>query len=177
MIEHIPELIGTGVDSLKIEGRMKGINYVASTVSIYRKAIDLYCSDPENYRFYPVLSEELKKISHRGYTTGFFFGGLDKGSQNYISSEYIRDYDFVGVVKEKKDDGKVLVQVRNKVMKDDRLEVFTKELPPKEFVLDFLTDTNGEDIEYAQPLEEVYMRFGFDVQQNDLIRRERKLKA
>ncbi len=174
MIEHIPELVKSGVHSLKIEGRMKGINYVASTVAIYRKAIDEYCADPEGYRFDPSWLEELKKISHRGYTTGFFFGGLDKGAQNYASSAYVRNYDFVGVVKSPRDDGTVLVQARNKMVRGDKLEVFTKELPPKEFTLDFLQNTMGEDVDCAQPLQKVFMKFGFEVSENDLIRRERE---
>jgi len=174
MIEHIPELIEAGVDSLKIEGRMKGINYVASVVSIYRQAIDRYFDNPEKYKFDPEWLEELKKVSHRGYTKGFFFGDLDKSAQNYASSAYIRTYDFVGVVKEKLDDGRVHVQVRNKIVKGDELEVFTKELPPKKFTLDYLESKTGADIDHAQPLQEVYMKFGFDVAENDLIRRERE---
>jgi putative protease len=173
MIEHIPKLIESGVDSLKIEGRMKGINYVASTVLLYRKAIDAYYNDPENYNFDPMWLDELKKISHRGYTTGFFFGELDKNAQNYASSAYVRNYDFVGVVKENLDDGRVLIQVRNKILKNDKLEVFTKDLPPKEIVLDFLQNSDGEDIEHGQPLQEVYMRFDFEVNENDLLRREK----
>ncbi|MFC1855017.1 U32 family peptidase [Thermodesulfobacteriota bacterium] len=172
MIEHIPELIGAGVDSLKIEGRMKGINYVASAVLMYRKAIDAYLQDPGKYEYNPMWLEELKKISHRGYTKGFFFGDLDKSAQNYSSSSYIRSYDFVGIVKGETVDGMTHVQARNKIIKGDRLEVYTKELPPKEFVLDFLQNTDGEDVEFAQPLSEVYMKFDFEVNENDLIRRE-----
>ncbi len=173
MIEHIPELVESGVDSLKIEGRMKGINYVASTVSIYRKAIDAYCDDPAGYTFDPAWQDELMKVSHRGYTTGFFLGSLGKESQNYASSAYIRSYDFVGVVKEVQDDGGAIVQARNKLVVGDRLEVFTTEMPPKQFTLHSMKNNNGVDVDIAQPLDIIYITFGFDVRQNDLIRRKK----
>lgn len=73
LIEHIPEVVETGVDSLKIEGRMKSLHYVATVTAVYRQAIDSYFKDPISYQFKPEWLEELKKVSHRDYTTGFFF--------------------------------------------------------------------------------------------------------
>ena len=97
MIEHIPELIGSGVKSLKIEGRVKSEYYVATIVAAYRKAIDKYYENPAGYEFDPVWLEEVKKVSHRDYYTGFFFGIPDTGAQIYGSSSYIREYDIVGI--------------------------------------------------------------------------------
>jgi len=71
LIEHLPEVIATGVDALKIEGRMKGIHYVAGVTRVYRSALDAYRQDPEGFRFRPEWLEELKRLSHRDYTTGF----------------------------------------------------------------------------------------------------------
>ena len=100
LIEHIPEVIGTGVNSLKIEGRMKSLHYVATVTSVYRKALDSYYQDPENYRFREEWLKELHKISNRDYTTGFFFNRPGPEAHNYGTSSYQRDYDFMGVVRD-----------------------------------------------------------------------------
>ena len=97
-IEHIPELVESGIASLKIEGRVKTAFYVATVVGAYRREIDRYCEDPENYVFNPAELEELCKVSHRPYTTGFYFGRPDSDAQVYETSSYIRDYELVGIV-------------------------------------------------------------------------------
>ena len=99
LVEHVPEVINTGVDSLKIEGRMKGMHYVSCVVSTYRKAIDSYYEDPENYEFKEKWLDDLRKVSHRGYTKGFFLHPPTEEDQNYESSAYKRTYDFMGVVR------------------------------------------------------------------------------
>ncbi len=98
MIEHIPELVESGLTSFKIEGRVKSEYYVATVVKAYREAVDAYFADPEHYTVQPRWLEELKKVSHRDYTTGFYFGRPGGDGQNYASSSYIREYDMVGVV-------------------------------------------------------------------------------
>lgn len=100
MIRHIPELIKSGVASLKIEGRVKTSYYVATVVGAYRREIDRYFADPDNYVFNEDEYIELCKVSHRPYSTGFYFGKPDEDSQVYTSSSYIRDYDLVGIVEE-----------------------------------------------------------------------------
>ncbi|MDP4133103.1 MAG: U32 family peptidase [Bacillota bacterium] len=92
MIEHIPELIESGITSLKIEGRIKTAYYVATVVKAYREAIDSYLSDRENYVYDPDLKTELEKVSHRMYDTGFFFG---RPGEVYATNSYIRNYDVV----------------------------------------------------------------------------------
>lgn len=100
MIEHIPELVEAGVNSFKIEGRMKSVHYVATVVKVYREAIDAWAEDPENWVFRQEWLEELGKASHRTFSTGFFFGKPGSEDQNYADSGYIRTHDFVGKILE-----------------------------------------------------------------------------
>lgn len=125
MIGHLPELIDSGLDSIKIEGRMKSIFYTAVVTSVYRKAIDAYYKDPENYRSDPAWLAELQKVSHREFTTGFYFSKTGKSDQNYKTSSYIREYSFTGLVKEYDAETKMaLVEQRNKMCKGEEIEVF-----------------------------------------------------
>lgn len=100
LIEHIPEIINTGVSSLKIEGRMKSLHYVSTVTSVYRKALDEYYKEPENYRFKDEWLEELRKVSHRDYIKGFFLSPPGTEEHNYDSSAYQREYDFMGVIRD-----------------------------------------------------------------------------
>ena len=125
MIEHIPDLIKSGISSLKIEGRMKTVYYVAATVRAYRIAIDSYYRDPENYRFDESLLSEVGKVSHREFTTGFFYGDPGSSAQNYSSSNYIKTYSFTGkVISYDECDGFATVEQRNKMVEGDTIEVF-----------------------------------------------------
>jgi len=124
MIEHIPELLSSGVSSLKIEGRMKSSYYVATVVKTYREAIDEYYNDPKKYVFNPLWLEEILKASHREYTTGFYFKNPESGGQVYNSAAYIREYDFIGIVQEyDKKTGIATVEQRNKMFVGDEIEV------------------------------------------------------
>ena len=125
MIEHIPDLIESGISSLKIEGRMKTVYYVAATVRAYRLAIDSYYRDPENYRFDESLLSEVGKVSHREFTTGFFYGEPGSSAQNYSSSNYIKTYSFTGkVISYDEKTGFAEVEQRNKMVVGDNIEVF-----------------------------------------------------
>ena len=99
-IKHIPELVKSGISSFKIEGRVKTPYYVATVIGAYRREIDRYFADPENYTFNESEFDELCKVSHRPYTTGFYFSKPDQSGQVYTSSSYIRDYDLIAVVEE-----------------------------------------------------------------------------
>ena len=140
MIEHIPELVNSGIMSAKIEGRMKSIFYVATIVHAYRKAIDAYFADPENYRFNEEWMSELKKVSHREFTTGFYFHQPTNKDQNYQTSAYTREYSFVGLVKDyDAETGFALVEQRNKMTSGEEIEIF------------------GPDMDYyAQNISEMY---------------------
>lgn len=125
MVEHIPELIESGLCSLKIEGRMKSSFYCATVISVYRKAIDEYYKDPKNYSFNPEWMTELKKVSHREFTTGFYFDKPTNKDQNYQTSAYTRDYTFTGLVKSYDEKtGYAIVEQRNKMRIGEEIEVF-----------------------------------------------------
>lgn len=150
MIEHIPELIASGVLSLKIEGRVKSEYYVATVVAAYRKAIDAYYADPAAYEFNPEWLSEVKKVSHRDYYTGFFFGIPDTGAQIYGSSSYIREYDIIGIVLDY-DEKTCLAKVtqRNRFFLGDEIEIIQ---PGKDFTtqkVQVLKNEDMEDIEVA----------------------------
>lgn len=125
MIEHIPDLVEAGISSLKIEGRMKSVFYVASVVGAYRRALDAYEKDPKNYVFNPSWRKDLSRASHRQFTTGFFYHKPDNEDQNYRSSDYMRECTFTGVVRSyDPETGKALVEQRNKMKQGDTLEIF-----------------------------------------------------
>lgn len=132
LIGHIPELVNSGVDSIKIEGRMKSTHYVAAITKIYRKAIDRYVDDPDNYVLDPEWLEEIEKVSHRRYSTGFFLG--DKGEEILEYARYEKTHDFVGLVYGyDKLRNLVLVEVRNRLSISEPLEI----LSPDNLVKDY----------------------------------------
>lgn len=125
MIEHIPDLVRAGLSSCKIEGRMKSVFYVATIVGAYRRAIDAYYQDPDGYTFNPEWLNELKKVSHREFTTGFYYNKPTNKDQNYQTSAYTRNYTFVGLVKSyDAEKGIAVVEQRNKMNLGDEIEVF-----------------------------------------------------
>ncbi|MBR2619735.1 MAG: U32 family peptidase C-terminal domain-containing protein, partial [Firmicutes bacterium] len=150
MLEHIPDIIEAGISSAKIEGRMKSVFYVATIVSAYRRAIDAYYADPENYEFDPAWMTELKKVSRREFTTGFYYDKPTNEDQNYQTSAYTRDYSFIGMVKSYDPETKMaVVEQRNKMVVGDEIEVFG---PDRDFFtqkLEVLLNEEGEPIESA----------------------------
>lgn len=130
MIEHIPQIVESGIMSAKIEGRMKSAFYAATVISAYRKAIDAYFDDPDNYVFKPEWMSELKKVSHREFTTGFYFNKPTNHDQNYQTSAYTRDYTFTGIVRDyDRETGLALVEQRNKMVIGDVIEIFGPDMP------------------------------------------------
>lgn len=128
MINHIPDLIRSGVNSFKIEGRMKNEFYVASVVKAYREAIDSYFEDPNNYEFKQEWGDLVTKISHRPYHTGFFYGIM--GEQSYENSSYIRDYEIVGIVQDYNEETKeATILQKNRVFEGDEVEVLRAKTP------------------------------------------------
>lgn len=174
MIEHIPELIESGIFSLKIEGRMKSSFYVATVVSAYRKAIDAYMSDPENYRYDPEWLAELSKASHREYTTGFYFNKTTGEDQIYNTSSYIRDYDFVGMVLEyDREAGIAKIEQRNRMIVGDEIEVV---VPGKDYfvqTIEAMKNDEGESIRTAPHAQMiVYMPVKQEVVPFTILRRK-----
>lgn len=146
MVEHVPELIEAGIDSFKIEGRVKNELYVATVVKSYRRAIDAYCADPENYKFDESIAKELEKVSHREYTPGFYYGKPDGNQQLYTSNTYIQDYTIVGVVLDYDEKtGEAIIEQRNRFFKGDEIEVITPSGDDFTFTVDKMC--NDKDIE------------------------------
>jgi len=156
MIEHIPELIEAGIQSVKIEGRMKSVFYVATVVGAYRRAIDAYYEDPATYQFNDIWLTELKKVSHREFTTGFYFDKPTNKDQNYQTSAYTRAYTFIGIVKHYDDETHMaVVEQRNKMNIGDEIEAFG---PYKDYFtqkLAIMLDETGETITSAPHAQQI----------------------
>ena len=169
MIEHIPELVQSGIDSFKIEGRMKSSFYVATVVKAYREAIDAYFKDPENYTFKERWMDYLKKASHRAYFTGFYFN--DPNKQLHESSSYIRTCDIVGIVKEFNEETmEAIVEQRNKVLDGDELEVLRPEGPIFKINIVNMRDKNDKKIE-SVPSAQMIFKVNTDksLKENDIL--------
>ncbi|MFH2066309.1 MAG: U32 family peptidase [Pseudomonadota bacterium] len=174
MIEHIPSMIQAGITSLKIEGRMKTINYLASAVKVYREAIDSYCSDPENYHVKPEWMEQLVAVSHRDYCTGFYFHDPDQVIPGYNDSNPIPGHLFMGKILEDTTQGLTLTQVRNKIFLKDSVEILTGQGPLQWDEIQEIIDLSGETVGFSQPGSIVKIRLTNSYQKNDLIRKTGK---
>ncbi|WP_066507669.1 peptidase U32 family protein [Abyssisolibacter fermentans] len=176
MIDSIPQMIESGVTSLKIEGRMKSVYYVAAVVRAYRMVIDEYYRDKDNYKFNDKWLNELKKVSHRDFTKGFFFGKPTGEDQLYTSSSYIRNYDFVGLVLDYDEETNIAtVEQRNRVIVGDKVEIFG---PNKECFtqkIEKLWNKNDKEIDSAPHAQQIYkLRVAKPVCKYDIIRKPRE---
>ena len=150
MLEHIPEIIKSGITSLKLEGRVKTAYYVATIVKAYREEIDRYLADPENYVFDKSQLDEVRKVSHRPYSTGFYYGKPNEESQVYTSSSYIRNYDLLGIVTDYDSETKIAtISQRNKFSLGDEIEIMQPGKPFFTQVVTHMENDKGEAIESA----------------------------
>lgn len=150
LIEHLPELVKAGINSFKIEGRMKSVNYVAGVVKVYREALDAYLADPENYLFTPSWREEISKVSHRSYTTGFLFGSPGGAGQHYEGEIYKRSRAFVGLVKDYDSaSGMALVEQRNRFTVGDEVEILVPRGADFSQKITKIIDEDGNSVEAA----------------------------
>lgn len=157
LIEYLPQLISAGISSLKIEGRMKSVHYVASVVSVYRKAIDTYLADPTGYKVPKQWLTDLEKVSHRAYSTGFALGKTDGSSQVYGSSTYEQTYDFVGIVQGyDKNSHRVIVEQRNNVKAGITAEVLTPQGEEFPLVLQNMRNNDGNPIDVAPHAQMIF---------------------
>lgn len=156
MIEHIDKLADAGVMSLKIEGRAKSAYYVTVVTNAYRMAVDEYYKNPDNFRLPDYIRDEVYKVSHRKYCSGFFFGAPEE-SQYYENSGYIRNYDVVAVV-ESCENGIVYCTQRNKFFAGDTVELLAPSQKPVELMLEKLYDEENNEIETAN---HAMMKFSF----------------
>ncbi len=175
MIEYIPELVQSGIDSLKLEGRVKTEYYVATVVKTYREALDCYFENPETYRTDPKWLEELSKVSNRHYTTGFYLGKPDETAQVYETSAYVRNYDVVAVVTGYDEQtGDVLLEQRNRFFRGDDLEVVIPYHDALFFKAEDLRDGDGNPIDSAPHAQQTLrMNFGKELPPLSLLRKER----
>ncbi len=150
LLEEIPALIELGVESLKIEGRMKSVHYLATVTGVYRQALDNFQENPEEFIIKGQWKKELKKVSHRPYTKGFFAGNPGSKGQNYGDSSYIRNYQYLGQVKGfLPDPGLAIVKVKNKICQGDSVEFFGPGGDILKQKITTIIDKNGELIDEA----------------------------
>lgn len=147
MIEHIPELIEAGIDSFKIEGRVKSAFYNATITNAYRMAIDSYLENPDSWNPKGPWAEEVHKVSHREYFTGFYFG--EKPSEYHLDSMYIRDWDVAAMVLDCDAEGNARISVRNRFFAGDDLEILEPKKPTVAFKAE-MTDLEGQPLEVAR---------------------------
>lgn len=177
MLDGIPDLASAGVSSLKIEGRMKSAYYVATVVSAYRTALDHYLADPDNYQYDPAWFTELCKASHREFTHGFYYNKPSAEDQNYQSSDYIREYSFVGMVKGvEPETGFALVEQRNKFSIGDEIEIFGPGVPFTKEVITEMYNQEGEPVESApHPQQIIKLKLSTPVKENYILRMKKQL--
>ena len=174
MIEHIPELIEAGIDSFKIEGRMKTALYVATVARTYRLAIDDFLKDPELYKSrIPFYKSEISKCTYRQYTTGFFFGKPDENTQIYESNTYIKEYTYLGIVGDMNEEGLYNIEQRNKFSVGEQIEVMKPDGENIQVTVRRITDDKGKDMESCpHPKQQLYIDLGVKLDRYDILRRK-----
>lgn len=173
LLEDIDNLIEAGIDSFKIEGRMKTAFYVAIVIRAYRQAIDAYYEGNFSKEISDKYVNEIKKASHRHFTKGFLYGKPDSEAQIYESSSYIRNYDFIGVILDYDKDSKIAtVEQRNRFFLNDEVEIFGNSKDFFEFKIDNIKNLKGEDIEVAnKPKEKLLIKIDLPLEPGDMIRK------
>ena len=173
MIEHIPEMLDAGIDSFKIEGRMKTALYVATVARTYGLAIDEYLKDPELYRSrIPFYKSEISKCTYRQYTTGFFFGKPDENTQIYDTNTYVKEYTYLGVVGEINSSGLYGIEQRNKFSVGEEIEVMKPDGDNITVTVKRITDESGKDMESApHPKQKLFIDLGIKLDEYDILRR------
>ncbi len=174
MVEHLPDLIAAGVDSLKVEGRMKSALYVASVGRAYRKALDNLKEDPELYqKNLPWYRREIGSCTHREFTTGFFYGKTDRNAQDYESSAYHKEYSYLGLVGETEADGCFRLEQRNKFTVGEKIEVMKPDGRNVEAKVLCIRDENGAEMESApHAKQKLLVRLDMVPEPFDILRRQ-----
>lgn len=173
MIEHIPEIIDAGINSLKVEGRMKTALYVATVARTYRKAIDDYCESEEKYRAnMEWYKAEIGKCTYRQFTTGFFFGKPDENTQIYDSNTYMTEYTYLGIVGDKNEKDQYSIEQRNKFTVGEQIEVMKPDGTNIEVTVRSITDEEGTQMESApHPKQKLWIDLGTPLERYDILRR------
>lgn len=174
MIEHIPEMLAAGIDSFKVEGRMKTALYVATVARTYRLAIDDFLKDPVLYeKRIPFYKSEIQKCTYRQYTTGFFFGKPDEDTQIYDNNTYVKEYTYLGIVGERTPEGLYPVEQRNKFSVGETIEVMRPDGENIQAIVRQIRDENGENMESApHPKQQLFIDLGVKLEMYDILRRK-----
>ena len=174
MIEYIPEMMEAGIDSFKIEGRMKTALYVATVARTYRKAIDDYKTSPELYRSnMDYYREEISKCTYRQFTTGFYFGKTTEESQIYDSNTYIREYTYLGMVEQTDTQGRIVLEQRNKFAVGETIEAMLFDGRNQELVVQEIRDDEGNIMESApHPKQRLHVDLGAQLPIGCILRRK-----
>lgn len=178
MIGHIPEMIDAGIDSFKIEGRMKTALYVAAVARTYRKAIDDYFESEDKYRAnMGWYLEEISKCTYRQFTTGFYFGKPDESTQIYDSNTYVNEYTYLGIVEEVSHKGLARIEQRNKFCVGDMIEIMKPDGRNIQVQVQSLTTREGESVESApHPQQILWVGLSETAQKYDLLRVRKESK-
>ena len=175
MIEHIPELMEAGIDSFKIEGRMKTALYVATVARTYRKAIDDYFESRELYeKNMSWYLEQIVGCTYRQFTTGFFFGKPDENTQIYDNNTYVKEYTYLGIVGENTDKG-YRIEQRNKFYVGEEIEVMEPSGENMTVIVKSIRDEEGNEMDSApHPKQVLYIDVGHQLAMFDILRRPEK---
>ncbi|MDU3211308.1 peptidase U32 family protein [Anaerococcus sp.] len=173
LIDELDKLIEAGIDSFKIEGRMKTAFYVATVVRSYRQVIDAYYDGNYNKEIVQKYFNELEKASHRHYTKAFFYNKPDSNTQIYENSSYIRKYDFIGVVLEYNSKTKeAIIEQRNRFFLGDEIEIFGNYKDYYNYKIDNMRNNKGEELEVAnRPKEKISMTINLPLKAGDMLRK------
>ena len=179
MIEHIPELVNAGIDSFKIEGRMKTALYVAVVSRTYRQAIDDYFENPQIYiDNIPYYKKEIAKCTYRQFTTGFFFGPTTHDSQIYDNNTYVKGYEYLGTIHESLEDGRGVFEQKNKFSVGDEVEIMK---PTGENIVTkvlSMQDEKGENVDSCpHPGQRITLQTECILQEYDIIRKEKEVSG
>ncbi len=172
MIEHIPELVEAGIDSLKIEGRMKTALYVATVARTYRKALDDYAKSPEIYRKnMPWYLSQISNCTYRQFTTGFYFGKPDENTQIYDNNTYMREYVYLGIIGEVKE-GMCRIEQRNKFSVGEEIEIMKPDGANVPVVVKRILNEEGQEQESAPHSKQIlYVELDADADIYDILRK------
>jgi putative protease len=171
-VSILPKLIAAGIDSFKIEGRMKSVYYTAVVTNAYRMALDRYFADPEGYVFDPALERELESVSHREYGTGYYENPPHDAAQLCSKDGYIREKAYFAIAESDSDEnGLARFKQKNKIVRGDRAELLSPGKIGRPFLVEELFDEEGQPIEAAPHPSQIFTcRVPFEVRKGDILR-------
>ena len=173
MIEHMDDILTSGIDSLKIEGRMKTALYVATVARTYRKAIDDYLESPQKYQAnMEWYKEQIVSCTYRQFTTGFFYGKPDENTQIYDNNTYVKEYTYLGYAEAVDGRGLVGITQRNKFSVGEQIEVMKPNGENRKVTVKAIYDADGNSVESApHPQQKLWVDLGAGVKEYDILRR------